>query len=171
MRIVPAHRMSRAHHASRKGGDVTSEQTFTVTLEQQKDFEFLVRFDKDAVADLATDEGAPLGRDAGPNPARLLAAAVANCLSASLLFALRKFRNQPEPITAAATTRIARNARNRLRIAGIAVQIRTGGKGAQMELLDRVLAQFEEFCIVTQSVRDGIAVEVSVVDAEGAVLK
>jgi len=128
------------------------------------------RFDGTSVSPAPTPNNTALLRDAGPNPARLLAA-VANCLSASLLFALRKFRNQPEPITAAATTRIARNARNRLRIAGIAVQIRTGGKGAQMEHLDRVLAQFEEFCIVTQSVRDGIAVEVSVVDAEGAVLK
>ncbi len=148
-----------------------SEQTFTITLEQQKDFEFLVRFDKASVADLATDEGPPLGRDAGPNPARLLTAAVVNCLSASLLFALRKFKNQPEPITATATTRIARNAQNHLRIEGIDVQIRTGRKGAQMEHLDRVLAQFEEFCIVTQSVRDGIPVSVSVVDADGEALK
>ena len=42
---------------------------------------------------------------------------------------------------------------------------------AQMEHLDRILAQFEEFCIVTQSVRDGIPVNVPVVDAEGATLK
>ena len=117
------------------------------------------RFDGTSVSPAPTPNNTALLRDAGPNPARLLAA-VANCLSASLLFALRKFRNQPEPITAAATTRIARNARNRLRIAGIAVQIRTGGKGAQMEHLDRALAQFEEFCIVTQSVRDGIPVAV-----------
>lgn len=148
-----------------------SEQTFTITLEQQKDYAFLVRFDKDSVADLATDEGAPLGGDAGPNPARLLTAAVANCLSASLLFALRKFKNQPEPISATATTRIGRNAENRLRIQGIDVQIRAGRKGAEMANLDRVLAQFEEFCIVTQSVRAGIPVEVSVFDAEGAKLR
>jgi len=148
-----------------------SEQTFTITLEQRQDYEFLVRFDKETVADLVTDEGAPLGKDAGPNPARLLAAAVANCLSASLLFALRKFKNRPEPITATATTRIGRNEQNRLRILGIDVQIRTGRKAAEMEHLDRILAQFEEFCIVTQSVRDGLAVNVSVVDADGVALK
>ncbi len=69
-------------------------------------------------------------------------------------------KNQPEPITATAATRIARNPQKRLRI-----------EGAQMEHLDRILAQFEAFCIVTQSVRDGIPVNVSVVDAEGAALK
>ncbi len=148
-----------------------SEQTFTITLEQRQDYEFLVRFGKESIADLVTDESAPLGKDAGPNPARVLAAAVANCLSASLLFALRKFKNQPEPLTATATTRIGRNDQNRLRILAIDVQIRTGRKAAEMAHLDRILAQFEEFCIVTQSVRDGLPVNVSVVDAEGAVLK
>ena len=29
------------------------------------------------------------------------------------------------------------------------------------------MAQFEEFCIVTQSVREGVAVDVKVVDADG----
>lgn len=148
-----------------------SEQTFTITLEQRQDYEFLVRFDKESVADLVTDEGAPLGKDSGPNPARLLAAAVANCLSASLLFALRKFKNRPEPVTASATTRIGRNEQGRLRILGIDVQIRTGRKAAEMEHLGRILAQFEEFCIVTQSVRDGLSVNVSVVDADGKALK
>lgn len=148
-----------------------SEQTFTITLEQRQDYEFLVRFDKETVADLVTDEGAPLGKDAGPNPARLLAAAVANCLSASLLSALRKFKNRPEPITASATTRIGRNDQGRLRILGIDVQVRTGRKAGEMEHLERILAQFEEFCIVTQSVRDGLAVNVSVVDSEGKPLR
>ena len=46
--------------------------------------------------------------------------------------------------------------------------------GRVMRLLTRrgvlVLGQFEEFCIVTQSVRAGIAVDVRVIDREGAVL-
>ena len=36
--------------------------------------------------------------------------------------------------------------------------------------LDRVLAQFEDFCIVTQSVREGMEVQVTVKDAHGNVL-
>ncbi|WP_178137929.1 hypothetical protein [Thermomonas hydrothermalis] len=36
-----------------------------------------------------------------------------------------------------------------------------------LEHFDRVLAQFEEFCIVTQSVREGMQVDVRIVDADG----
>jgi antitoxin (DNA-binding transcriptional repressor) of toxin-antitoxin stability system len=34
--------------------------------------------------------------------------------------------------------------------------------------LDRILAQFEQFCVVTESVRSGVEVNVSVVDVTGA---
>jgi hypothetical protein len=42
-------------------------------------------------------------------PRRLLATAVANCLSASLLFAMRKFRNEPGPLRTHAAAWLARN--------------------------------------------------------------
>lgn len=68
-----------------------AESQFTIELVQQADF------DNPALPVLVTDEPPPLGGDAGPNPARLLGTAVANCLAASLLFSMRKFKNQPEP--------------------------------------------------------------------------
>ena len=67
---------------------VSDMEPFTFTLEQQDDYAFLIRFDTPGAAPLLSDEPEPLGRGTGPNPSRLLAAAVANCLSASLLFAL-----------------------------------------------------------------------------------
>lgn len=42
-------------------------------------------------------------------------------------------------------------------------------KAADLEHFDRVLAQFEQFCIVTQSVREGVEVAVRIVDADGVV--
>jgi organic hydroperoxide reductase OsmC/OhrA len=143
---------------------------FTIDLAQQAGYCFAVRFDHPAVPALITDEPPPLGGDAGPNPARLLAAAVANCLAASLLFSLRKFRNAAEPLRACATVSLVRNAQNRLRVGRIGVDLHLAVAASELRSLDRVLAQFEDFCVVTQSVRAGIAVDVRVFDRHGGLL-
>jgi organic hydroperoxide reductase OsmC/OhrA len=146
------------------------EQMFELSLEQNGDYEFRVRFDGTAIPDLVTDETSPLGGDAGPNPARLLAAAVANCLSASLLFALRKFKNAPASLTAKARCTMTRNEHGRWRVTRIAVDLSLADVAGVLEHLDRALAQFEDFCIVTESVRQGVAVDVSVRDGSGQVV-
>ena len=97
--------------------------TFTIELAQRADYCFETRFDNPALPTLVTDEPPPLGADNGPNPARLLGTAVANCLAASLLFALRKFRIDMEPLRAVATVAVQRNAQNRLRIGRIGVDL------------------------------------------------
>ena len=141
-----------------------------VELEQDADFRFGIKFGAD-IPVLYGDEPPPLGKASGPSPSQLLAAAVGNCLSDSLLFALRKFKQKPEPIRTAVEATVDRNEQNRMRVLRIAVRITVGVPGAQLEHLDRVLAQFEEFCTVTQSVRQGIPVDVSVFDSAGAQLK
>ena len=151
--------------------EAMSETAFTVELRQQADYRFEVRFDNPTLPVIVTDEPSPLGGDAGPNPARLLGAAVANCLAASLLFALRKHKNDAEPLRAVATVSLARNAHKRLRIERVAVDVHLGAAAEQMQRLDRVLDQFEEFCIVTQSVRAAIEVSVRVFDSRGHLLK
>lgn len=146
------------------------EGAFTIELQQQIDYRFEVRFDNPAVPVLITDEVAPLGQDEGPSPSRLLAAAIANCLSASLLFAMRKFKNDPAPMHAQATLTTGRNADKRLRVLHVAVDVHLGVAAASLVMLERILAQFEEFCVVTQSVRAGMPVAVRVLDAQGVVL-
>ena len=101
---------------------MSDTQQFSFTLEQQDDFAFLIRFDHD-IPPLLSDEPPPLGKEAGPNPSRLLAASVANCLSASLLFALRKFKNNPGPITTVVTAHMDRNEAKRLRVGSVDVMI------------------------------------------------
>ena len=147
------------------------ESGFSIELVQLADYRFEVRFDNPAVPVLVTDEAAPLGTDAGPSPSRLLAVAVANCLAASLLFALRKFKNTPQPLRATARVSMTRNAQNRLRIGGIAVDLHLGVMASEINMLERILGQFEEFCLVTQSVRAAIPVSVQVLDKAGTVLK
>ncbi len=144
--------------------------SITVQIEQQEDFRFAIRFG-DGIPPLDTDETPPLGKGAGPTPVQLLAAAVGNCLSDSLLFALRKFKQAPEPIRATATATIDRNAENRLRVLGINVKLTLGTPRASLAHLDRALGQFEEFCTVSQSVRQGLPVTVEVYDSTGERLK
>lgn len=148
-----------------------TETQFTIELLQQANYRFETTFDNPAVPKLLTDEPEPLGSDSGPAPSRLLALAVANCLSASLLFAMRKFRYEPGPLRSVATTTLGRNAQQRWRITNIEVDIYLARPAAEFASLDRVLAQFEDFCVVTQSVREGIPVAVRVVDSCGKTVK
>lgn len=147
-----------------------SESRPRVLLRQQQDFQFEIDFGEGKPRLLA-DEGPPLGQDAGPTPVQLLAAAVGNCLSDSLLFALRKFKQAPEPIACEVTADVGRNAENRLRVLGLDVALKLGVPAAQLEHLDRVLAQFESFCTVGASVAQGIPLNVTVHDSTGAQLK
>jgi len=149
---------------------VSETQTVEVSLRQVGDYEFNVRFDGAAFGELVTDEPPPLGQGHGPNPSRLLATAVANCLAASLLFALRKFGNGPAPIAAQARATVARNAGGRWRVPRIEVDLQLADAAASLQHLDRVLAQFEDFCVVTGSVRQGVEVDVRVLDPAGVPL-
>lgn len=161
----------KAHHAETDSTTGSAHHRFTIELQQQGDFRFEVHFDKPQLAPMLTDEPSPLGTDAGPNPTRLLATAVANCLSASLLFASRKFGNDPGPLRTTATLELARNPQGRWRVGHIDVDLHLGRAASEQKSLDRVLSQFEDFCVVTQSVRAAIPVAVRVLDVDGAVLR
>ena len=149
---------------------VGASATETVHLVQRQDYQFEMRFGPAAPSMLA-DEPPPLGQGAGPSPVQLLAAAVGNCLSDSLLFALRKFHQKPEPIRCDVAADVGRGPQGRLRVLGLRADLTLGVPAAALERLDRVLAQFEDFCTVTQSVGAAIPVTVTVRDADGLKLK
>jgi organic hydroperoxide reductase OsmC/OhrA len=139
---------------------------FEFELEQRKAYEFSVRFDMPGLPELLLDEPAPLGAGHGPNAARLIAAAVANCLSASFVFCMAgKFKQPLGPLRTRVHAELARNDKGRLRIGRLDVTIRLADDAAGLQHLDRCLAQFEDFCVVTESVRHGIPVGVRVVDS------
>jgi len=147
---------------------MAEQMSFSVQLEQAEGFEFKVKFDWPDVAELLLDEPGPLGKKHGPNAARLVAAAVGNCLSASLVFCLRtKFKQNPGPVRAQVDATLERNERGRFRIAGLDVKIQLAEDAATLGHFERCMEQFEDFCIVTESVRRGIPVAVHVVDAGG----
>ena len=138
----------------------------SVRLVQQTDYQFAIYYNEQSEP-IYGDEPPPLGKSEGATPSQFLLAGVANCLSDSLLFALRKFKQSPEPIETKARCEIGRNDQNRLRILAIYVDIHIGVPGATLENLERVLAQFQDFCTVSSSVSLGIPVHVTVVDSEG----
>ncbi len=141
-----------------------------VTLRQQQDFRFEIGFGA-GLPSLQSDEGPPLGQGAGPTPVQLLAASVGNCLSASLVFALRKFKLAAEPLQATVEPEVGRNADGRLRVLSLKVVLTLGAPAASLAHLDRVLGGFEAYCTVTQSVAPAIRVDVQVFDSLGARLK
>jgi len=147
-----------------------SSSLVRVELTQQHDYRFDTQFG-DGIPLLTADEPAPMGSGQGPTPVQLLCAAVGNCLSNSLLFALRKFKQQPEPLRCTVEAEVGRNAEGRVRVLQINASLHLGVPAASLEHLDRVLAQFEDFCTVTQSVRQGIPVALQVWDSEGVQLK
>jgi uncharacterized OsmC-like protein len=147
-----------------------SEKQISVTLTQQHDYRFDIRFD-DTMPVLTSDEPAPLGTGLGPSPVQLLCASVGNCLSDSLLFALRKFKQAPEPLRCEVQAEVGRNTDGRMRVLNMLATLHLGVPVAQLAQLERVLGQFEGFCTVTQSVGQGIPIQVRVLDADGIVLK
>ena len=144
---------------------MSDERTHHATLTLVRNFVFTGSFPDlpDAPA-ILFDEPAPLGEDQAPNAASYLGAAVGHCLAASLAFCLRKSRVEPETLSANVTTRVERNAEGKVRISGIDVELIPSVADADSGKLARCESLFEDFCIVTQSVRSGIPVNVTVRD-------
>jgi len=140
----------------------SDENVFTTELQRVKDYQFKVRFDSPSIPDLMTDEPAPVGKSEGPNPSRLLSAAVGNCLSSSLLFCFSKARITVDDLKASVETVTRRNENGRWRIAALEVKLHPRVRGEDLAGSKRCLGLFEDFCIVTESVRKGIQVTVDV---------
>ncbi|HSH74998.1 MAG TPA: OsmC family protein [Longimicrobiales bacterium] len=138
------------------------EHDFEVTLTRQDHFRFLADFGDGSGAVLRMDEPEPLGEGSGPNAARVLAAAIGNCLSASLLYCLEKARVEVADVRTTVGGSIVRNERGRFRLGPLEVRIEPEVRGKPPGGVERCLELFEDFCIVTQSARGGLDVEVEV---------
>lgn len=133
-----------------------------VSLALEEGYRFRIRCGKDGAPSIVSDEPAPLGAGEGPNPAELLAAAVGNCLANSLLFCMRKARLDVRGFEAEVSTTMVRDPNGRLRIGAMGVHLSPAVTPEVRAKMDRCLGLFEDFCTVTQSVRRGIEVAVSV---------
>lgn len=145
---------------------------FTIELEQLQDYRINVSFDWPGAADVLMDEPPPLGAQAGPNAARMVAAAAGNCLSASLLFCLTKTMDAvpKHAVKTEVTCRMVRNEQRKLRIGGLEARLTISEELEQSPKLKRCLELFEDFCVVSASIRQGIPIQVTVRNRSGEVL-
>ncbi len=145
------------------------EKQVSVTLQRLNDFEFRVSFEG-SDQELLMDEPEPLGGGVGPNAAKVLSASIGNCLSASLLFCMQKAHAVPDNMKATVTSTIVRNDRGRFRVGKSRVEIQVDVPEEGRKGMGRCLDLFEDFCIVTASVRNGIDVDVIVKDGAGEIV-
>ena len=146
---------------------MSDNNQFSISLELVEDYLFKIDFGE--FGDVLTDEPPPLGSGEGPNPARLVAAAVGNCLCASLLFSLRKQKDTTGQVRATVKGEMARQD-GRWRIGKLDVVMQVENPDS-LPHLPQALEKFEDFCVVTQSIRSGIPVNVRVEDSQGNTLQ
>ena len=139
-----------------------SQETIVTKLELQAGYKFVARFEQEGLPPLLMDEPFPVGEGTAPNASQVLSAAVGNCLSASALFCLQRAHIPVQAMQTRVVTRLGRNPKGRVRIAGMTVDIRLDVAEEYKSRMSRCMELFEDFCIVTESVRQGIPVDVSV---------
>jgi uncharacterized OsmC-like protein len=142
---------------------VTDEAgAFAITLTLDAGYRFAATPSAPGAAPFHIDEGPPLGRGEDPSPVQVLAAAMASCLGSSLLFCLGKARVEVLALRVAARGTLVRNARRRVRVGSLHIELFPEVAPHDVERMKRCLEVFEDFCIVTESVRQGIPVIVGV---------
>jgi organic hydroperoxide reductase OsmC/OhrA len=141
---------------------------YHVELRFLRDYEFVATFtDVEGAPPIVFDEPPPLGDGLGPNAAAVLGAAIGNCLAASFAFCLRKVRLEPVDLTASVVAHVGRNEQGRLRVQGVDVELMPTLREDDRVRLERCERLFEDFCTVTESVRRGIPVHVTVTNTNG----
>lgn len=132
-------------------------------LRRRQGYEFDVAFDEWPEGSVTMDEPEPLGGGSAPNAAMFLSSAVGHCLSASLLFCMGKSRAELGDVATDVETSLVKNEEGRWRIDGIKVTLKVDADEVESEKLTRCEGLYEDFCIVTESIRKGIKVDVDLV--------
>jgi organic hydroperoxide reductase OsmC/OhrA len=141
---------------------MSEEPTTSFSITLRDNYAFTVDFGDAGIPPMTIDETPPLGRNEGPNPSRLLASAIAGCLGASLLFCLRRARVDVPAMRTDVQVTNGRNEKGRLRVKKVSVRLVPSVPAAQHERMARCLEIFEDFCVVTAAVRDGMEIDVQV---------
>ncbi len=97
----------------------------------------------------------------GPNPSRMLGMATIGCLSASFIFCMKKKNFNIENLETNAEVIIERNEKGYWRVKKIDVNIKPKLDSPEMKKrAEQCRKFFEDYCVVTQAIREGIEVDV-----------
>jgi len=147
----------------KKNGEKVQEVTSRLTLTWLKDLAFTVNFDIPTMPSFKVDEAPPQGSGNGVNASRLLGAAVGNCLSSSLAFCLNRSKIELKKMKTEVEIKNVRNEKGRLRVNHIKVDLYPELKSDEDSSKSKRCQEiFEDYCIVTESVRKGIPVDVNI---------
>jgi len=140
---------------------IMSEQLrTTVRLKLEKDMIFKCDMGNMKVKECYIDDTNEEEFDTwGPNPSKLLASAVLGCMSASLVFCVGKKGLKFDDFESEAEYVAERNDKGFWRVKEINVKLKpTTNDESVIKRLKHCEKFFEDYCVITQSVRQGITV-------------
>jgi organic hydroperoxide reductase OsmC/OhrA len=131
-------------------------------MKRMDGYKYEITFDELPGAMIVSDESAPIGKNEGVTAAMMLAGAAGHCLSSSLLFCLEKSRAKAEDLSTDVEMNLERNSKGRWRVNEIKVKLRPVVDSVDAEKLERCKGIFQDFCIVSASMREGVKIDVEV---------
>ncbi len=137
---------------------------YELSMVKLDDYKFIVDFNKDSIPDLFMDESEdiPGGEGKGPTASMLIAAAIGNCLSASLQFCLTKKKNKVNEIKTKVVIFRERNKEGFWRISEANVTITPDIEKTEDSSVQRCIEIFRKYCIVSSSLEAGIKINVNI---------
>lgn len=139
-----------------------SQQSFSVSPRLEDGPRLHVSFDAESVGDLVLEEGSASREGEASLAARLLAAAIGNCLSAGLRYCFDEAEIEVLEMRTRVEGTLESNDRGRPRIAGLRVRIEPLVGPERSQRVGRCLEIFEDFCAVGRGVPRSIPVQVEV---------
>ena len=141
---------------------MSEERSFGVSMRRQEGFRFEVDYGLEGVDPFYMDEPEPMGGNSGSNAGKVLAAAIGNCLTASLLCCLQKAMAEVGERRDRVDGVMRRNGKGRWRIAEFNVEISPEVGEEYDSQYERCHGLFEDFCIVSKSIEQSIPINVKV---------
>lgn len=136
-----------------------------VDIKLEEEMIFKCDLGKINMKDLFIDEQhKKLNEKIGPNPSKLLALSILGCMSASFAFCLQKKDFSLSDFEGKAFITSKRNEKGLWRIKEIKIELHPKIDSLKMrERVDQCRKFFEQFCIISESIKEGIEINTNLI--------